>query len=134
MNSEPLSGDVEVDETGVHGKPRGPRMTKKEAAHWRERQSVSGWSSAGQVKAASYSVAQGASERPDPRQRQPIRILLDYSMDGLISRWQGESGAIASSTDRQAEYVDGDIDTNTIQGAFLATSRRDWSGLQEGLL
>lgn len=36
--TEPLSGDVEIDETGVHGRPRGPKMTKKEAAHWRERQ------------------------------------------------------------------------------------------------
>jgi transposase len=33
-DDEPLNGDVEVDETGIHGKPRGPRMTKKEAANW----------------------------------------------------------------------------------------------------
>src|SRR5436190_23174209 len=35
---EPLSGDVEVDETSVRGKPRGPRMTRQEAAVWRTAQ------------------------------------------------------------------------------------------------
>src|SRR6266511_2316124 len=35
---EPLSGDVEIDETSVRGKPRGPKMTRWEAAAWRERQ------------------------------------------------------------------------------------------------
>ena len=35
-DDEPLSGDVEIDETSVHGSPRGPRMTAQEAAEWRE--------------------------------------------------------------------------------------------------
>jgi hypothetical protein len=37
-DAEPLKGNVEIDETGVHGRPRGPKMTLKEAAQWRERQ------------------------------------------------------------------------------------------------
>src|SRR5829696_6401414 len=36
----PLSGDVEVDETSVRGRYRGPRRTTTEAARWRERQPV----------------------------------------------------------------------------------------------
>jgi transposase-like protein len=35
---EPLSGDVEIDEASVRGKPRGPKMTRREAAAWREAQ------------------------------------------------------------------------------------------------
>jgi hypothetical protein len=35
MDDEPLSGDVEVDETSIHGKPR-KLMTRSEAAQWRE--------------------------------------------------------------------------------------------------
>src|SRR3954447_3526784 len=38
QDDEPLSGDVEVDETSVRGKPRGRKMTQSEAALWRERQ------------------------------------------------------------------------------------------------
>ena len=34
---EPLSGDVEVDETSWGGKPRGHRKTRAEAAAFRER-------------------------------------------------------------------------------------------------
>src|SRR5260221_1325483 len=37
-DQEPLTGEVEVDETGVHGRPPGPKMKKKDAAQWRERQ------------------------------------------------------------------------------------------------
>src|SRR3954451_19154856 len=37
-DGKPLFGDVEVDETSVRGKPRGPKMTMTEAAAWRERQ------------------------------------------------------------------------------------------------
>ncbi len=33
---EPLSGDVEIDETSWGGKPRGPKMDTAEAAAWRE--------------------------------------------------------------------------------------------------
>src|SRR5436190_9668888 len=37
-DGKPLSGDVEIDETSVRGKPRGPTMTRSEAARWREAQ------------------------------------------------------------------------------------------------
>src|SRR5919197_3340661 len=37
-DDEPLSGDVEIDETSVRGKPRGRKMTREEAAAWREAQ------------------------------------------------------------------------------------------------
>jgi transposase len=37
-DDEPLSGDVEIDETSVRGRPRGRRMTRTEAATWREAQ------------------------------------------------------------------------------------------------
>src|SRR4051794_27461143 len=36
--SEKLGGDVEIDETSVRGRPRGPKMTRVEAAAWREAQ------------------------------------------------------------------------------------------------
>jgi transposase len=34
----PLSGDVEMDETSVRGRPRGPKMNPKDAAAWPEAQ------------------------------------------------------------------------------------------------
>jgi transposase len=44
----PLWGDVEVDETSVRGKWRGPKRPHAEAAKWREAQPpFSGWSSVG---------------------------------------------------------------------------------------
>src|SRR5258708_39453247 len=35
-DGEPLFGDVEVDETSWGGKPRGPKLTRSEAARFRE--------------------------------------------------------------------------------------------------
>jgi hypothetical protein len=46
-DGKPLTGKVEVDETGVHGRPRGPKMTKKKLpAGARSRSQSSAWSNA----------------------------------------------------------------------------------------
>jgi hypothetical protein len=91
-DGEPLAGDVEVDETGVHGRPRGPKMTKKEAAVWRERQvSVLGMvERGGRLKLRVIKSRRGEPlSDPIRAQRQPI-LDPDYGrLDGLQAVGKG---------------------------------------------
>jgi transposase-like protein len=119
-DDEPLSGDVEVDETGVHGKPRGPRMTKKEAANWRERQvSVLGMVERG----GRLKLRVIKSRRGEPLS-DPIRANVNPSSILFTDDWMAykplarEFGGHSVINHSSRQYVDGDIHTNTIEGAF----------------
>jgi transposase-like protein len=119
-DDEPLSGDVEVDETGVHGKPRGPRMTKKEAANWRERQvSVLGMVERG----GRLKLRVIKSRRGEPLS-DPIRANVNPSSILITDDWMAykplarEFGGHSVINHSSGQYVDGDIHTNSIEGAF----------------
>jgi transposase-like protein len=115
-----LKGDVEVDETGVHGRPRGPKMTPKEAAQWRERQvSVLGMvERGGRVRLRVIKSRRGeplsgavrANVRPDA-----ILITDDWMPYKPLAREYAGHRVINHSG---GVYVLGDIHTNTIEGFF----------------
>lgn len=119
-DGEPLSGDVEVDETGVHGRPRGPKMTKKEAAQWRERQvSVLGMvERGGRVRLRVIKSRRGAVlSRAVRANVDPSSLIFtdDWASYKPLGREYLGHSVINHSA---GSYVDGDIHTNTIEGFF----------------
>ena len=115
-----LEGKVEVDETGVHGKPRGPKMTKKEAAQWRERQvSVLGMvERGGRVRLRVIESRRGEPlSRPVRANVNPEAILFtdDWASYRPLAREFADHRVINHSA---GSYVIGDIHTNTVEGFF----------------
>jgi transposase len=119
-DDEPLSGDVEIDETGVHGKPRGPKMTKKEAAQWREAQvSVLGMvERGGRVKLRVIESRRGEPLGQAVRANvNPTSII--FTDDWMPYKPLGREFAAHSVINHSGGvYVHGDIHTNTIEGFF----------------
>ena len=119
-DAKPLKGKVEVDETGVHGRPRGPRMTKKEAAHWRERQvSVLGMvERGGRVKLRVIKSRRGEPLSGAVRANVNPNSII-FTDDWRSYRPLGREYAGHSIINHSAGvYVHGDIHTNTIEGFF----------------
>jgi transposase len=115
-----LDGEVEVDETGVHGKPRGPRMTLKESAQWRERQvSVLGMvERGGRVRLRVIE-----SRRGEPLSR-PVRANVNPEAILFTDDWMSYKPLGREFADHRVinhsggVYVWGDTHTNTIEGFF----------------
>lgn len=119
-DAEPLNGNVEIDETGVHGRPRGPKMTMKEAAQWRERQvSVLGMvERGGRVKLRVITSRRGEPLSGAVRANvNPESIIFtdDWMAYKPLSREYAGHRVINHSA---GSYVVGDIYTNTIEGFF----------------
>jgi transposase-like protein len=119
-DAKPLKGEVEVDETGVHGRPRGPKMTKKEAAQWRERQvSVLGMvERGGRLKLRVIESRRGEPLSGAVRANvNPASII--FTDDWRSYRPLGREFAGHSIINHSAgSYVFGNVHTNTIEGAF----------------
>jgi transposase len=118
-DDEPLSGDVEVDETSVRGKPRVP-MTRSEAAQWREAQpSVLGMvERGGRIRLRVISTRRGAVLSQAVRANvNPNSILItdDWSAYKPLRRQFIDHRIINHSA---GIYVRGDTYTNTIEGFF----------------
>jgi transposase len=119
-DGKPLAGDVEVDETGVHGRPRGAKMTPKEAARWRERQvSVLGMvERGGRVRLRVIKSRRGeplsgavrANVKPDA-----ILFTDDWMAYKPLAR---EYAGHRVTNHSGGVYVLGDVHTNTIEGFF----------------
>jgi len=119
-DAKPLKGKVEVDETGVHGRPRGPRMTKKEAAQWRERQvSVLGMvERGGRVKLRVIKSRRGEPLSGAVRANVNPNSII-FTDDWRSYRPLGREYAGHNIINHSAGvYVHGDIHTNTIEGFF----------------
>jgi transposase len=119
-DAEPLNGKVEIDETGVHGRPRGPKMTLKEAAQWRQRQiSVLGMvERGGRVKLRVITSRRGEPLSGAVRANvNPESIIFtdDWMAYKPLSREYAGHRVINHSA---GSYVEGDIYTNTIEGFF----------------
>ena len=117
---EPLTGEVEVDETSVRGRPRGPRMTRSEAATWRMAQpTVVGMvERGGRVRARV--VADGRRAEPVSR-----AVRANVNPDSIIytDDWAGYKPLHEYREHRTINhsagiYVEGSTHTNTIEGFF----------------
>jgi transposase len=121
MNDEgdgPLSGKVEVDETGVHGRPRGAKMKPKEAAKWRNRQiAVLGMvERGGRLRLRVIPSRRGEPLNEAVRANvNPDSILITDEWPAYKPLREYERHIINHSA---RQYVVGDIHTNSIEGAF----------------
>ncbi len=119
-DQEPLTGEVEVDETGVHGRPRGPKMTKKEAAQWRERQvSVLGMvERGGRVKLRVITSRRGEPLSGAVRANVNPEAII-FTDDWMSYKPLGKEFAGHSVINHSGGvYVRGDVHTNTVEGFF----------------
>lgn len=117
---EPLAGEVEIDETGVHGRPRGPRMTKKEAAAWREQQvSVLGMvERGGRLKLRVIKSRRGEPLSGAVRANVNPEAII-FTDDWMSYKPLGREYAGHRVVNHSAGvYVRGDVHTNSIEGAF----------------
>jgi transposase-like protein len=119
-DDEPLSGEVEVDETSVEGKPR-KRMNRSEAAKFRERSRATVLAAVergGRVKATVVPSrrAPGIKEKVVEWVKPESIVYTDEwkSYSGLAETFAAHS-RVNHSTGR---YVDGDAYTNTVEGFF----------------
>ncbi len=118
-DDESLSGDVEVDETSVRGKPRF-RMTRHEAAAWREAQpKVLGMvERGGRVRLRIIPPRRGpALSREVLANVNPMAILFmdDWQAYKPLRGYYLDHRIINHSA---GFYVDGTTHTNTIEGFF----------------
>jgi transposase-like protein len=123
MDGEPLSGEVEVDETAIGGKPRasdGP-MTRREAVIWAKEKKTT---VVGMVERRGRIRATLAENR----EQLPVRSIVEQhvlpSSIVFTDEWVGyrklDQHFAAHRRIRHAEkiYVEGDVYTNTIEGFF----------------
>jgi transposase len=115
-----LSGDVEVDETSLEGKPR-KRMRPREAAQHRERSRatvIAAVERGGRVKATVLPSRRG------PGLSRQVREWVDPSSIILTDEWPAYSGldrhflAHSRVVHSAGEYVRGSTHTNTVEGFF----------------
>lgn len=117
---EPLSGDVEIDETSVRGRYRGPKMTRTQAAQWREAQpSVLGMvERGGRVRLGIIASRRGPALSKEVRAHvNPASLIItdDWQAYKPLRREYLGHRIINHSA---GQYVNGDIHTNTIEGFF----------------
>ena len=119
-DDEPLSGDVEIDETSIHGKPRDRKMTHKEAAAWREAQPKV----LGMVERGGRVRARVIPSRRGPALSREVRANVNPMSIIITDDWQAYKPLRREYLDHKiinhsaGLYVDGDVFTNTIEGFF----------------
>src|SRR5215210_7502306 len=119
VGDEPLSGDVEIDETSVRGKPRVP-MTRTEAAAWREAQPKV----LGMVERGGRVRARVIPSRRGPALSREVRANVNPSSILFTDDWQAYKPLRRDYLDHRiinhsaGLYVDGTTHTNTIEGFF----------------
>jgi transposase len=118
--SGPLSGDVELDETSVRGRPRGPKMNPKDAAAWREAQPKV----LGMVERGGKVRLRVIPSRRGPALSREVRANVDPTSIIFSDDWQAykplRSDYLAHRIINHSAgiYVEGDVHTNTIEGFF----------------
>lgn len=116
---EPLSGDVEIDETSVRGKPRAP-MTRTEAAAWREAQAKV----LGMVERGGRVRARVIASRRGPALSRTVRANVNPASIIVTDDWVAYKPLRREYLDHRiinhsaGLYVDGSTHTNTIEGFF----------------
>src|SRR3954464_9486542 len=144
---EPLSGDVEVDETLIGGKPRAAdrARAKRQAAAWQSSQVVSHPSQIARLAQRPKTMVFGAVERGGRIRATVIPDSQAVTLSGNVRRfvlpsarlitddWRGyaDVGRDYAQHDTinhsAGVYVSGDVHTNTIEG-FWATVKTGIAG------
>ncbi|MEK6327345.1 MAG: IS1595 family transposase, partial [Actinomycetota bacterium] len=121
QDDEPLSGDVEIDETSVRGKLRDGRgMTRSEKALWREAQP----SVLGMVERGGKVRLRVIPSRRGPALSREARANVDPTAIIFTDDWQAYKPLRGEFLDHRiinhsaGIYVEGDVHTNTIEGFF----------------
>jgi transposase-like protein len=118
-DDEPLSGDVEIDETSWGGKPRVP-MDRFEAAAWREAKPTI----LGMVERGGRIRFRVIPSRRGPALSREVRAHVNPSSIIFTDDWQAYKPLRGEFLDHriinhsEGIYVRGDTYTNTIEGAF----------------
>lgn len=119
-DDEPLSGDVEVDETSVRGRYKGPRMTRSEAANWRE----SHPSVLGMIERGGKVRLRVIPSRRGPALSQAVRHNVNPSSILFTDDWQAYKQLRREYLRHEiinhsaGQYVRGHVHTNTVEGFF----------------
>jgi transposase len=119
QDDEPLSGDVEVDETSVRGKPRHP-MNRQEAAAWREAQPKV----FGMVERGGRVRLRIIPSRRGPALSREVRANVNPASIIITDDWQAYKPLRREYLDHRiinhsaGVYVEGSTHTNTIEGFF----------------
>lgn len=116
----PLSGEVEMDETWVGGKPRGRGLSHAEASRWRDRKPTvfGAVERGGRVRVAiirdrtSALLGQAATEHVFPAS---MIFTDEWAGYTTLGRRYKSHRRIAHAA---RVYVDGNVHTNTIEGFF----------------
>jgi transposase len=118
-DDEPLSGDVEIDETSFHGRPR-HKMTHSEAAKRREAKPTV----LGMVERGGRVRARVIRSRRGPALSREVRANVNPMSIIITDDWRPYRPLRPYYIDHKVinhaagQYVDGDVFTNTIEGFF----------------
>jgi transposase len=116
----PLAGDVEIDETSVRGKPRGPQMSRKQAAAWRERQPKM----LGMIERGGKVRLRVIPSRRGPALSREVVANVDPTSIIFTDDWQAYKPLRGQFLDHRiinhsaGIYVEGDVHTNPVEGFF----------------
>lgn len=120
-DGEPLSGDVEVDETLVGGKPRGLRkLTRSEAARFREAKPTV----LGMVERGGRIKLRVIPGRRGPALSREVRQHVNPASMLITDDWQAYKSLGPEYLDHRVinhsagHYVEGYIHTNSVEGIF----------------
>jgi transposase-like protein len=119
-DGEQLSGDVEVDETSWGGKPRGRKLTRKEVAAFRENKTTV----LGMVERGGKLRLRVIASRRGPALSREVVANIDPASILITDDWQaykplrGQFLAHRIINHSAGVYVEGDVHTNSIEGAF----------------
>src|SRR5262245_64226143 len=117
---EPLSGDVEVDETSWGGKPRNRLKGYEEVAKFRESKATV----LGMIERGGKVRLRVISSRRGVALSRTVRANIDPSSLIITDDWQAYKPLRSEFLDHKiinhsaGSYVDGEIHTNTIEGFF----------------
>ncbi len=117
--TEPLTGDVEVDETSWGGKPRVP-LTRSEAAAFRENKLTV----LGMVERGGNLRLRVIASRRGPALSRAVKANVNPQAIIFTDDWQAYKPLRRDYLDHRiinhsaGSYVEGDVHPNTIEGAF----------------
>ena len=120
LDGDPLSGDVEIDETSWGGKPRRTHATRSEAAMFREAKPTV----LGMVERGGKVRARVIPSRRGPALSREVLANVNPASMIFTDDWQAYKPLRREYLDHRVInhsagiYVDGDTHTNTIEGFF----------------